>query len=135
MTSIDVAIDVAIIGGGPAGLTAAVTLARQVHTAVVFDNNVYRNEGSYHVHTVPGWDHKDPKEFRATSRKQIEDNYKTIQFADITVASIERKGDSSFHVVDETGKTWDVKKVIIAIGSSDVIPDLKGYSELWKKKM
>lgn len=64
-------LDVAIIGGGPAGLTAAATLARQVHTVVVFDNNVYRDEGSYRLHTVPGWDHKDPKEFRATSRQQI----------------------------------------------------------------
>ena len=64
-------LDVAIIDGGPAGLTAAATFARQVHTVVVFDNNVYRDEGSYRLHTVPGWDHKDPKEFRATSRQQI----------------------------------------------------------------
>jgi thioredoxin reductase len=128
-------LDVAIIGGGPAGLTAAATLARQLHTVVVFDNNVYRNEGSYHLHTVPGWDHKDPKEFRATSRKQIEDNYETVQFADLTVTSVEKKTDSCFHVIDNIGKTWEVKKLVLAIGSSDVLPELNGYKELWKKKM
>jgi thioredoxin reductase len=128
-------LDVAIIGGGPAGLTAAATLARQVHTVVVFDSNVYRNEGSYHVHTVPGWDHKDPKEFRATSRKQIEENYETVQFADVGVTTVEKKSESCFHVIDDTGKMWEVKKLILATGSSDALPELKGYGELWKKKM
>jgi gliotoxin/aspirochlorine biosynthesis thioredoxin reductase len=128
-------LEVAIIGGGPASLTAAATLARQVHTEVVFDNNVYRNEGSYHLHTVPGWDHKDPKEFRATSRQQIVENYETVQFADVAVTSVEKKSDSYFHIIDETGKNWEVKKLILAIGSSDVLPELNGYSELWKKKM
>jgi thioredoxin reductase len=96
-------IDVAIIGGGPAGLTAAATLARQLHTVVVFDGGHYRNDGTYHVHTVPGWDHKHPQDFRQTSRKQIEENYDTVQFVDVTVTSVEKKGDSSFHITDDTG--------------------------------
>jgi thioredoxin reductase len=128
-------LDVAIIGGGPAGLTAAATLARQLHTVVVFDGGIYRNEGSYHLHMVPGWDHKDPKEFRQTSRKQIEENYETIQFAEVAVISVEKKSDSSFLVIDDKGKKWEVKKLILAIGSSDVLPEVKGYAELWKKKM
>jgi thioredoxin reductase len=128
-------IDVAIIGGGPAGLTAAATLARQLHTVVVFDGGHYRNDGTYHVHTVPGWDHKHPQEFRQISRKQIEENYDTVQFVDVTVTSVEKKGDSSFHITDDTGKLWEVKKVLLTIGSSDVLPDVKGYEELWKKKM
>jgi thioredoxin reductase len=128
-------LDVAIIGGGPAGLAAAATLARQVHTVVIFDNNLYHDEGSYHVHTVPRWDHKGPKEFRATIRKQIKQNYEILQFADVTVASVVEKSDSCFHVTDDTGKTWEVKKMILAIVSSDELPDLKEYAELWKKKM
>jgi thioredoxin reductase len=128
-------VDVAIIGGGPAGLTAAATLARQLHTAVVFDNGKYRNGTGKHMHTVLTWDHKDPQEYRETARKQILDRYNTIQFADIGVQKIEKKGDSCFIVQDETGKEWEAKKVILAVGSSDVLPDIEGYAELWKKKM
>lgn len=128
-------IDVGVIGGGPAGLTAAATLARQLHTAVLFDNGSYRNEGSYHLHTVPGWDHKDPREFRETTRKQIQENYDTVQFANVAVSSVEKKSDSCFQITDETGKAWEVKKLILAIGSNDVLPEIEGYKELWKKKM
>jgi thioredoxin reductase len=128
-------LDVGIIGGGPAGLTAAATLARQLHTAVVFDSGHYRNEGTYHLHTVPGWEHKEPGEFRETSRKQIEENYDTVQFADVAVTSVEKKSDSGFRIADETGKVWEVKKLILAVGSHDVLPEIEGYKELWKKKM
>jgi gliotoxin/aspirochlorine biosynthesis thioredoxin reductase len=46
-------IDVAIIGGGPAGLIAAATLARQLHTAVVFDAKSYRNVNASSIYIVP----------------------------------------------------------------------------------
>ena len=52
--------DVLIIGGGPAGLSAATGLARQLYTAVVFDSGVYRNARAKHMHNVPTWDHRDP---------------------------------------------------------------------------
>lgn len=53
-------VDTLLIGGGPAGLSAALALARQLHSAVVFDSGVYRNALSKHMHTVATWDHKDP---------------------------------------------------------------------------
>ncbi|PSN64067.1 nucleotide-binding domain-containing protein [Corynespora cassiicola Philippines] len=127
--------DVGIIGGGPAGLTAASTLARQLHTAVVFDSGGYRNESSHHIHTVPGFEHKDPKEFREITRQQILSNYDTIQFANVEITSIEKKSDSHFIMVDSSGKSWEVKKLILGIGSSDILPQIEGYSVLWKKKI
>ncbi|RYP22479.1 hypothetical protein DL767_009051 [Monosporascus sp. MG133] len=77
--------DVAIIGGGPAGLTAASTLARQRHTAVVFDSKSYRNAGAA------------------------------------------RESDSHFKVRDASGKVWNVRKVILAVGSADSYPNIDGY--------
>ncbi|KAI1481084.1 FAD/NAD(P)-binding domain-containing protein [Daldinia eschscholtzii] len=128
-------IDVAIIGGGPAGLTAANTLARQLHTAVVFDSKSYRNAGAGHMHMILTWDHKSPEEYRNAARKNILENYSTIQFADVAVAQVTKKGATHFEVVDADGKTWNFRKVILAVGSANIYPNIEGYEQLWKKRI
>lgn len=97
-------IDVAIIGEGPAGLSAASALARQLHTAVVFDSQVYRNAGSTSVHMVPGWENKDLKDFRASAQSDILANYSTVEFSNEGVAMIEKKDDAHCLVSDVNGK-------------------------------
>lgn len=81
--------DVAIIGGGPAGLTAAATLARQLHTAVVFDSHKYRNAKASQMHMVPGHEGKDPADFRRESREGILSQYSTNEFQDAEVTKVE----------------------------------------------
>ncbi|KAH7325834.1 thioredoxin reductase glit-like protein [Stachybotrys elegans] len=129
------AIEVAIIGGGPAGLTAAGTLARQLHTAVVFDTKTYRNRNASHMHMIPTWDHRDPQEFRAEARRNILANYSTIQFADVGVTRVEKLSGSKFKVLDESGKEWNVKKLLLAVGSSDTYPEIEGYESLWGRRI
>ncbi|KAI1469544.1 FAD/NAD(P)-binding domain-containing protein [Daldinia caldariorum] len=129
-------LDVAIIGGGPAGLTAAATLARQLHTAVVFDSKTYRNAKASQLHMVPGWENRNPKDFRGATKNDIVANYSaTIQFADVEVTKVEKETDSHFKVCDAQGKEWNVRKVILAVGSSDTYPDIEGYAELWTKRI
>ncbi|RYC64459.1 hypothetical protein CHU98_g1749 [Xylaria longipes] len=103
-------IDVAIIGGGPAGLTAAATLARQLHTA-------------------------NPQEFHSSTKSDIISRYSSIRFVDIAVAKIEKKSDAHFTLLDADGKEWTFRKVILAVGSSDTYPDIEGYAELWTKRI
>lgn len=129
-------IDVAIIGGGPAGLTAAATLARQLHTAVVFDSKSYRNANATSMHMVPGWENKNPQEFRSITKADIQSNYSTIQFADVEVTKIDKESDSHFKILDKNDKQWNFRKVILAVGSSDAFPDnIEGYADLWTKRM
>lgn len=59
-------IDVAIVGGGPAGLTAANTVARQLHTAVVYDDCEYRNKDAREL--IPHDPDLGPQEPRRLSR-------------------------------------------------------------------
>ncbi|KAI0102108.1 FAD/NAD(P)-binding domain-containing protein [Nemania sp. FL0031] len=128
-------IDVAIIGGGPAGLTAAATLARQLHTAVVFDSKSYRNANASHMHMVPGWENKNPQDFRSATKSDIELAYSTIEFADVAVTKIEREGDAHFVVSDADSKKRNFRKIILAVGSSDTFPELEGYADLWTKRI
>ncbi|KAI1077142.1 FAD/NAD(P)-binding domain-containing protein [Whalleya microplaca] len=128
-------IDVAIIGGGPAGLTAAATLARQLHTAVVFDSKSYRNAKATSMHMVPTWENKSPSEFRSSAKRDVQSNYSTIQFADIPVTKVEKKNDSHFQVWDDNGKEWNFRKVLLAVGSSDTYPGIEGYDQLWTKRI
>ncbi|KAL8827760.1 MAG: hypothetical protein Q9191_002988 [Dirinaria sp. TL-2023a] len=123
--------DALIIGGGPAGLTAALTLARQRHTAVVFDSGHYRNSAASHVHTVLTWDHKNPNDFRAAAKENIKSGYQTIQFHDRAVDKVQKTDDGVFHATDEDGQQWVAKKLILATGVLDIYPDIEGYDDCW----
>lgn len=123
--------DVAIIGGGPAGLTAAATLMRQLHTVILFDSGKYRNDKAYDMHMVPGLEGKDPAQFRTESRAALLSKYSTLGFHDVPVAKVEKKGDSHFSITDSDGKEWNVRKIILAIGSAEIFPAIQGYGDLW----
>ena len=128
-------LDVLIVGGGPAGLTAALTLARQLHTAVVFDSQDYRNAGAKHMHTVLTWDHKDPNDFRMTARQNILSGYQTIQFRDIALTKIQQTEEGMFEATDKEGQTWVGKKVVLCTGVTDIYPNIEGYDDCWVKGM
>lgn len=128
-------LDVLIIGGGPAGLSVATGLARQLHTAVVFDSGVYRNAPSKHMHNVATWDHRDPSDFRATARVDILRRYSTIQFQNTTIQSVRKTPQSQFEATDAQGKVWTGRKLMLATGVRDVYPDIDGYADCWAKSM
>lgn len=126
--------DVAIIGGGPAGLAAASALARQLHTAVVFDSKQYRNAKATAMHMVPGHEGKHPADFRRESRGNLS-KYSTIEFHDVRVEKVEKKSDSEFLLTDSIGKNWQFRKLLLAVGSSDIFPDIDGCEPLWGERI
>ncbi|XP_014562223.1 hypothetical protein COCVIDRAFT_11166 [Bipolaris victoriae FI3] len=129
--------DALIIGGGPAGLSAALALGRVKRSALVFDSGIYRNSGVKAMHTVLGNDGTNPQEFRAIGRNQIESKYNSIQFSNSTIGEVARvKLDpdqyDGFSAKSDGGMTYFGRKLIIATGSADVIPtDIPGYRENW----
>ncbi|KAI0525876.1 hypothetical protein F5B22DRAFT_257849 [Xylaria bambusicola] len=126
-------VDVLVFGGGPAGLAVAGGLARQLHTAVVFSSGSFRNQVTAHMHNVVGWDHGNPVEFRTKSMADITSRYSTIQFKEVGVASVKKLENGCFEAVDDVGEKYEGRKVVIASGIRDIMPDIPGYSELWGK--
>jgi thioredoxin reductase len=128
-------VDVLILGGGPAGLAVASSLVRQLHTAIVFSSGSFRNGAVQHMHNVPGWDHEDPARFRAKSKADILARYGTIEFRDVSIASVRKLENGRFEAVDDAGEKYEGRKVVIASGIRDIMPALPGYTQLWGKGM
>ncbi|KAB2573397.1 Thioredoxin reductase sirT [Lasiodiplodia theobromae] len=125
-------LDVLIIGAGPAGLSAALSMGRVLRSAVVFDSKSYRNSKSSNAHTVPTRDHEDPAAIREMMKKELTSKYKTITFAESTAKSVQEV-DGGYQVVDENTRKWNARKLIIATGVYDVLPNIPGFSHAWGK--
>lgn len=129
-------VDVLIIGAGPAGLSTATGLARQLHTAVVFDSGVYRNAKTQHMHNVLGWDHRNPRELRALGRADLSNRYASIQFQNTSIETIQKIDETQlFQARDANGKEWYGRKVVLATGVRDIPLDIEGFSECWANGM
>lgn len=124
-------VDVLILGAGPAGLAAAQALARQLHTAIVFNSSQFRNGNAKHMHNVPGWDHQPPSDFRAKARSDILTRYETIEFKDVEITEVRKLDNGRFEAVDIDQQKYLGKKVVLATGVRDIMPDIPGFTELW----
>lgn len=119
--------DVAIIGGGPAGLSGALTLARGNRTVLVFDDAQPRNAPAAHMMNFPSRDGTPPDEFRRLIREDLK-KYVKVEFRSERVIDIQRN-ESGF-LLD--GKI-QVKKILLAHGVKDVLPEIPGMRELFGK--
>lgn len=133
--------DVLIIGGGPAGLSIATTIVRQLQTAIVLDSGTYRNSRSEHMHGVPGFDHVDPVVFRTKAKGDILKRYDTVEFRKTRITEVKKVLDSEggqeehFQATDWQGNVFVGRKVALATGVKDVLPDIDGYNECWGRGM
>jgi thioredoxin reductase len=125
-----VTLDVAIVGGSFAGLTAALQLGRASRTVTVFDTGRPRNAASPAAHGVPGWDGRSPFEILAAIRKDAA-TYPTVSFVDQAVIGLWGEADA-LRLITATGEVT-ARRVILACGLTDRLPDIHGLAEGWGK--
>ncbi len=120
--------DVVIVGGGPAGLSAATALARSRRTVLVLDSGHPRNAPAGHLHNFLSRDNTSPLELVAIGRREVETFGGTVAAAE--VANVRRVGES-FEVTTVDGRVAPARRVLVTTGLQDRLPDIPGVAERW----
>lgn len=122
-------LDVIIVGGGPAGLSAALVLGRCRRRAIVFDAGHPRNEASHALHGYLTRDGTSPAEFLKIGREQLAP-YDTIQLQPGKVVAVER-GERRFTATMEGGEQFSARMLLLATGLVDELPQIEGFRQFY----
>lgn len=131
MSNMNQLLDVLIIGGGPAGLNAALVLGRARKNVVVIDDETPRNWVTRETHGFVTRDGASPREFRKAAKEQIA-AYPSVQFASDTATAI-TGSDGDFVVKTTQGASYHTKKILFAVGKKDLPLDINGLTEVYGK--
>lgn len=114
--------DVIIVGGGPAGLNAAVVLGRCKRKVLLFDSGKYRNARSSGMHNYLTRDGVLPREFLELARHEVLSVGVTIRQEEIM--GIIKTSDNLFQATGQNDETFIARKLLLATGLRDQLPDL-----------
>ncbi|AKT41786.1 NAD(P)/FAD-dependent oxidoreductase [Chondromyces crocatus] len=121
--------DVVIVGGGPAGLSAALTLGRSLKKVLLCDGGIPRNAAAAEMHNFVTRDGTPPREFRRIAREQLA-AYESVTLRDGLVVDVVREGEF-LRVTMDDGASHLTRRVLLTVGVVDVMPDIPGARELW----
>jgi thioredoxin reductase len=121
--------DAIIIGGGPAGLSAAQLLGRARRRVLLCDTGKPRNASSHTMHGFLSRDGFDPAEFRRIGSSELE-RYEVIEVRDKAVTQV---GGSieHFRVRLDGGENFEARRLLLAFGMKDQLPEIEGVRDLW----
>jgi thioredoxin reductase len=117
--------DVAVIGGGAAGLSAALVLTRARRRVVVIDGGAPRNAPAAHMQGFISRDGLPPSELLELARAEVR-GYGAELLADEVV---EVADGFSLHLA--SGRTLGARRIVLATGATDVLPEIAGARERW----
>jgi thioredoxin reductase (NADPH) len=120
--------DVAVIGGGPAGLSAGVALARALRSVVVIDAGEQRNLTAAGVHGFLSREGMSPQDLMSAGRDELARFGGTARRG--FVVSARRQG-GNFVLSLREGATLTARRLLIASGITDELPAIPGLAERW----
>jgi thioredoxin reductase len=124
--------DVVVIGGGPAGLGGALALARARRSVLVVDSGVPRNAPASRVHHFVGHDGTPPEILAGIGRGEV-----TRYGGEVVTGQtkmLRRDGDH-FRVELSHGRSLSARRLLVATGLTDELPDVPGVAELWGRSV
>ncbi|HCM33551.1 NAD(P)/FAD-dependent oxidoreductase [Chryseobacterium sp.] len=121
--------DVIIIGGSYAGLSAAMALGRSLRNVLIIDSGKPCNRQTPHSHNFITHDGNTPKEISSLARKDVE-KYTTVQFHEGIATQI-LKNNNGFEIETLSNERFYAKKIILASGVKDIMPNIPGFEECW----
>jgi thioredoxin reductase len=124
----DIMLDVVIVGGSAAGLSAALYLGRMRRKVVIFDTGTPCNRFSHASHGFLTRDGTPPAELLQLGREQLQP-YTTISFRAEAVTAIVPQADG-FQVTIATG-SYRARKILLATGLRDELPLLSNVAQFW----
>ena len=125
--------DVAVIGGGAAGLSAALVLSRARRSVAVVDAGEPRNSPAAHMQGFLSRDGMSPRDLLAAGRDEVQ-GYGGELIAG-TVAGVVAGTGPRFRVTLTDGPQLDARRVLLATGLRDELPDIPGVRERWGRDL
>jgi thioredoxin reductase len=119
--------DCIIVGAGPAGLNAALVLARARRRVLVADSGAPRNYATHEMHGVLGHDGLDPAQLRARGRGELTHYGVDVETVEVDGAEVL---DGAVRV-SCAGRTELTRTVLLATGMLDELPDIPGFADVW----
>ncbi|GAB2938118.1 NAD(P)/FAD-dependent oxidoreductase [Rhodococcus aerolatus] len=120
-------VDVVVVGGGPAGLAAAVALARSRRSVVVVDAGRPRNAPADGAHNLLGQEGVPPLELLARGRDELASYGGQVLTAEVD--GVERTGDG--FTVSAAGQVLLARRLVVTTGLVDELPDVPGVAARW----
>jgi thioredoxin reductase len=121
--------DCIIVGGGPAGLSAALMLGRCRRQVLLCDIGEQRNIRAREIHAYPTRDGIAPADYLRMARAEL-DRYGTIEYRELEIVEA-RKDGRRFVVRGADGALLTTRKLLLATGVEDQLPDLDGLRPLY----
>ena len=122
---------VAVIGGSAAGLSAALVLCRARRDVVVIDTRSPRNAPAAHMHGFLSRDGMDPADLLSVGRKEVEGYGGEIVTGEVT--ELVQDGRHGFRALLADGRHISARKVLVATGLRDELPDVPGLTDRWAR--
>jgi thioredoxin reductase len=123
--------DVVVIGGGAAGLSAALVLSRALRTVLVVDAGAPRNAPATHLHGYLSRDGIPPAELLAAGRHEVRSYGGEI--VDGTVTDLVPDSRSGFWVLLAGGQRISARRLLVTTGLRDELPDIPGLRDRWAR--